>query len=817
MASDLVVRVGADLKNFSASMRQAEKQLRQFSFKAERLGRDLTTRLTLPIVAVGGAAVGTFAKFDRLEKGLAAISGSSEEGKRQLDSLLGVVKDTRTTLDLQTASRASLQLQAVGLGANQAENALRQLAIAATVGGSAAEDVGEVGRQLAQAAAKGSILQQELRIILERIPSLAGVISQEFGTVTAEGLREAGVSADEFIQRLTGAIEGNERFQNVQGGLAKAIETFGIELQIAGKELGETVAKTLNLEQNLGKLSNFISRAIQGFKNLNPGIQQAIVYSAGLAAAIGPLALGLGAAARVIGTFRSGISLLTNPIANLARTGFGILAKRMVVYTAAANTGALATGIFTGAVNLLKVGVRTLFRPVNLVIGAGLLLKTVFDDLYQNSEAFRQGVATLREWMASLYDIVKQIINGAFNILLNVIEKAVIFFDTLRAGIVGVSRVIFNLAKRIYNFGAGVANFFGFQVEYFENIESVSESWENGFEATLKRLRDARKETAQANEEAKDLAQQPIPTNSTTSTTQPTGPTRPAIFVPVRIAAGFETDQASFAQATQVVSQSVNTIRDRFEELKVVIPGTEIFENYTRGLGIIENKQTVFGQSFDGLSEKIRLAQAALNEALELGFQPYSAQVTALSSELSVLTEQQNAYQEATAKAAAQQEVLSSTFGAVFSKVTSLFDQMAKGSLSFAAVAVKAIRDVIGALIKQGVTALVANTLKGKTGLLGPLALPIAAAAGAGANALFQGLLTAIKVPALADGGVALGPTLALVGEGRGPEAIIPLDKLQNMMNPMSQRIQVTGRLVGTADELYAVVENGAMRRDRFA
>lgn len=34
-----------------------------------------------------------------------------------------------------------------------------------------------------------------------------------------------------------------------------------------------------------------------------------------------------------------------------------------------------------------------------------------------------------------------------------------------------------------------------------------------------------------------------------------------------------------------------------------------------------------------------------------------------------------------------------------------------------------------------------------------------------------------IRVPALADGGVALGPTLALVGEGRGPEAIVPLSR----------------------------------------
>ena len=39
-----------------------------------------------------------------------------------------------------------------------------------------------------------------------------------------------------------------------------------------------------------------------------------------------------------------------------------------------------------------------------------------------------------------------------------------------------------------------------------------------------------------------------------------------------------------------------------------------------------------------------------------------------------------------------------------------------------------------------------------------------------------------VKIPALADGGIALGPALALVGEGRGPEAIVPLDRWDDVV-----------------------------------
>lgn len=45
---------------------------------------------------------------------------------------------------------------------------------------------------------------------------------------------------------------------------------------------------------------------------------------------------------------------------------------------------------------------------------------------------------------------------------------------------------------------------------------------------------------------------------------------------------------------------------------------------------------------------------------------------------------------------------------------------------------------------------------------------------GAGFDALDQ-------IPMMADGGIAMSPVLAMIGEGKGPEAIIPLDRLESM------------------------------------
>jgi len=119
--SDLSVRIGTDLSNLNKGLDGALKGLKRFGFKAESIGRDLTTRISLPIVALGGVAVKTFAEFDRLEKGLSALNGSAEGGAKSFNRLNAVVLDTRTTLDLKTAALGAQRLQGAGLSAAFAE------------------------------------------------------------------------------------------------------------------------------------------------------------------------------------------------------------------------------------------------------------------------------------------------------------------------------------------------------------------------------------------------------------------------------------------------------------------------------------------------------------------------------------------------------------------------------------------------------------------------------------------------------------------------------------------------------------------------
>ena len=66
----------------------------------------------------------------------------------------------------------------------------------------------------------------------------------------------------------------------------------------------------------------------------------------------------------------------------------------------------------------------------------------------------------------------------------------------------------------------------------------------------------------------------------------------------------------------------------------------------------------------------------------------------------------------------------------------------------------------------------------------------------------------------MAEGGIVTAPTLALIGEGRGPEAVIPLDKLQGMMSGGAQNINVTGRIQG--QDILLSQERASRIRSRY-
>lgn len=130
--------------------------------------------------------------------------------------------------------------------------------------------------------------------------------------------------------------------------------------------------------------------------------------------------------------------------------------------------------------------------------------------------------------------------------------------------------------------------------------------------------------------------------------------------------------------------------------------------------------------------------------------------------------------------------------------------------------ALDAAKDFIRAQIMQAVIGYASKALA----TLGPIGVPIAAAAGAVVGGIFNMLTSNIQIPALAEGGLAHAPTLALVGDNPNarvdPEVISPLSKLKKIIgNQGGQDIHVTidSRIRGNdLDQVIKAVRFGNRR-----
>ena len=108
-----------------------------------------------------------------------------------------------------------------------------------------------------------------------------------------------------------------------------------------------------------------------------------------------------------------------------------------------------------------------------------------------------------------------------------------------------------------------------------------------------------------------------------------------------------------------------------------------------------------------------------------------------------------------------------------------------------------AAKEAIGAFIAQGVAAAISSALKNPAFALNPALIPIVAGlAGGLAKTAFNEI-----IPEFADGGIASGPTMGVIGEYPGasanPELIAPLDKLKNMIGGAGGAVQVFGSISG--------------------
>ena len=769
MANRINVVLGLDTTAFQRSIARVEKQLGQFGARLESVGANLTQRLTLPMLAVGAAAVKSFADLEKLNKGLTAIMGSSDLAAEELQKLREVAK--LPGLGLKEAVQGSINLQAVGLSADEARQTLFGFGKALAAVGKGKVELEAIQYQLTQMISKNKLLAEDYKVIQSNLPLMAAGMERAFGTKNIEAIRATGISAKEFTLRLSQALAQLPATQNVTGGLSNAFENFTDNLFIAGAQMGAAINKALNLEGILSKLSTAVQRAADWFSSLNPSVQKTIVIVGLAVAAIGPLLFAVGSIAKV-----SAIAVL----------GFGklvVAAKAVAGAFTLANAAMLAPIV---AIGLLIAGIVSAYRQFEgfrkVVNGIGYALKEFAQIAKEAGQAVFAGFAELKE--------------GNFKAAAKKFGEAII-----KTNPVGIA---ITEGKRLQDaFKQGFeddTDYVGKTLDKFKKIIAAAKKDLGG---------------GGGDEEGGGGTGAPITTEF--------------VFDYRGIAAGFKKlEQLSLplidklkTKFTEILPTNVNAktkllnllpeeTQNQFQRFT-----NEVLPAFNESLLVAEERGIAFGTSFgDVLKEKIGLTSAALSETIAV-FGLNSEQAEILRAKLAELNLEFERIQELQTWG----EAIGAGINAIAGSLSNLFQDGIGSAKRFGQAIKSAAREAIKALIQTGVAAMVRNELlSAKSALLGILALPLAAAAGQLAAGLFSSLIGGVKVPALARGGLVTSEQLVTVGDNpSGKEAIIPFERMGEFLNMAGGggAMRVTGLFEVRGSDLVLVLDRAKQEQLR--
>jgi tape measure domain-containing protein len=281
-ATDLKVRVG--LLFDEKSLNNIERQLRNSGRRLSDIGTDLTLSLSAPLALFGAASIKAAGDIESLTLALKSQLGTADAAAAELDKLTDAAKNPG--LGLEQAVRGSVRLQGVGFAAEEARETLVQMGNAIAATGGSAQELDNVTRQFAQMTSKGRVLQEDVSILSENMPGLAGLMQKAFGTQSVEAIRDMGISGKEFVKQITAAASELPR---VEGGIKNGIGNAMDSLKQSAAKVGLAINEAFNVTGSIETLSSAVLFLAEGFASLDPTIQKVILGFAGMLIAIGPL------------------------------------------------------------------------------------------------------------------------------------------------------------------------------------------------------------------------------------------------------------------------------------------------------------------------------------------------------------------------------------------------------------------------------------------------------------------------------------------------------------------------------------------------
>ena len=300
-------------KDFGSVAKQQLKavsdQLKETGEKLQSTGKDLTLKLTAPIVALGTIGVNYNAQIEQYQTMFTTLTGSAEEADRIISQLQSDAQ--KSPFDSASLIQANQYLISAGVSADEARNNILNLgnAIAATGGGSA--ELERMAQNLQQIKNVGKATSQDIKQFANAGINIYGLLAEATGKTVAEA-KEMDVTYEELSKAFAMASQEGGKYygameaqgQTLNGSLSATKESIQMLL-------GEiTEAAMPIIVQVLGK----IREVITWLSSLDDETKNRILLIAAIVAAIGPVITIIGTVISTIGTLIGAISAIANPI-----------------------------------------------------------------------------------------------------------------------------------------------------------------------------------------------------------------------------------------------------------------------------------------------------------------------------------------------------------------------------------------------------------------------------------------------------------------------------------------------------------------------
>ncbi len=372
--ADLLVKISADSSGLRKELNAVKRQIKD-SFGTEALKLSQKAQTSLKYIAAGmagvvSASVIMSAKMDMTKRAFETLTGSVEKAQQHLDELEKF--GATTPFEFAGLTEASKKMQAYGFDVQAVIPVLTVLGDAAMAVGLGQEGIDRVTLAIGQMNAKGKVSAEEMRQLAETGLPVWDILAGKLGVTTAKAMdmaKKGAISAKEGITAILTGLE--DRFggmmDKVAGEIPQSFSNMKDSVSSIMRTLGSNITDAFDLKTKFKNAADWLGdfAAVAKRSGIKEAFEQMVPESV-KTAIVGVSGVIIGIAVPAFAMLAGSVIAATWPLLSIGAI-IGLAA--VAIYKNWFGVGSFFKALWTGIVNIF-VWAKDLISGIVEKIGA---------------------------------------------------------------------------------------------------------------------------------------------------------------------------------------------------------------------------------------------------------------------------------------------------------------------------------------------------------------------------------------------------------------------------------------------------------------